>query len=81
MTSAEGSAASRLKRSSASLARRASIALLASNDTKTVSLLQLDYMVDGRWEDAAVISVVVMLVTTGAAFIARICGLRLGMRS
>ena len=58
----------------------ASIALLASNDTKTVSLLQLDYMVDGRWEDAAVISVVVMLVTTGAAFIARLCGLRLGMR-
>ena len=58
----------------------ASIALLASNDTKTVSLLQLDYMVDGRWEDAAVISVVVMIVTTGAAFIARLCGLRLGMR-
>ncbi|HLI21857.1 MAG TPA: hypothetical protein VKV32_12105, partial [Stellaceae bacterium] len=59
----------------------ASIALLASNTTKTVSLLQLDYMVDGRWEDAAVISVVVMVITTGAAFIARLCGLRLGMRS
>jgi iron(III) transport system permease protein len=59
----------------------ANIALLASNSTKTLSLLQLDYMVDGRWEDAAVISVVVMLVTTGAAFLARVFGLRLSMRS
>jgi hypothetical protein len=37
-------------------------------------------MVDGRWEDAAVVSVVVMLVTTGAAFVARLCGIRLGVR-
>ncbi|HEX4192993.1 MAG TPA: iron ABC transporter permease [Stellaceae bacterium] len=58
----------------------ASVALLASNSSKTLSLLQLDYMVDGRWEDAAVVSVVVMLVTTGAAFIARLCGIRLGVR-
>jgi iron(III) transport system permease protein len=58
----------------------ASVALLASNSSKTLSLLQLDYMVDGRWEDAAVVSVVVMLVTTGAAFVARLCGIRLGVR-
>jgi iron(III) transport system permease protein len=58
----------------------ASIALLSSNTSKTLSLLQLDYMVDGRWEDAAVVSVVVMLVTTGAAFLARLCGIRLGVR-
>jgi iron(III) transport system permease protein len=58
----------------------ASIALLASNTSKPLSLLQLDYMVDGRWEDAAVISVVVMLITTGAAFIARLFGLRLRIR-
>jgi len=59
----------------------ANIALLSSNTSKTLSLLQLDYMVDGRWEDAAVISVVVMLVTTGAAFLARLCGIRLGVRN
>jgi len=59
----------------------ANIALLSSNTSKTLSLLQLDYMVDGRWEDAAVVSVVVMLVTTGAAFLARLCGIRLGVRS
>lgn len=58
----------------------ANIALLSSNTSKTLSLLQLDYMVDGRWEDAAVVSVVVMLVTTGAAFLARLCGIRLGVR-
>jgi iron(III) transport system permease protein len=58
----------------------ASIALLASNTSKPLSLLQLDYMVDGRWEDAAVISVVVMLITTGAAFVARLFGLSLRIR-
>jgi iron(III) transport system permease protein len=58
----------------------ANIALLSSNTSKTLSLLQLDYMVDGRWEDAAVVSVVVMMVTTGAAFLARLCGIRLGVR-
>jgi iron(III) transport system permease protein len=58
----------------------ASVALLATNETKTLSLLQLDYMVDGRSEAAAVISVVVMLLTTGVAFTARLFGLRLGIR-
>jgi iron(III) transport system permease protein len=59
----------------------ANIALLASNTTKTLSLLQLDYMIDGRSEAAAVVSVVVILVTVGVAFLARLCGIRLGMRS
>ncbi len=58
----------------------ASIALLSSNTSKTLSLLQLDYMVDGRWEDAAVISVVVMIIATGAAFVARFFGIRLSVR-
>jgi iron(III) transport system permease protein len=58
----------------------ASIALLAANDTKTLSLLQLDYMTDGRWEAASVISVVVILLTTGIALAGRAFGLRLGIR-
>jgi iron(III) transport system permease protein len=57
-----------------------SVALLAAHDTRTLSLLQLDYMVEGRWESAAVISVVVVTLTTGVAFIARLLGLRLGVR-
>jgi iron(III) transport system permease protein len=58
----------------------ASVALLAANDTKTLALLQLDYMTDGRWEAASVISVVVILLTTGIALAGRAFGLRLGIR-
>lgn len=57
-----------------------SIVLLAANATKTLSLLQLDFMVEGRTEDAAVISVIVIVMTTGVAFLARLLGLRLGIR-
>ncbi|HXQ50594.1 MAG TPA: iron ABC transporter permease [Stellaceae bacterium] len=58
----------------------ASVALLATNATKTLALLQLDYMIDGRSEAAAVVSVVVILFTTGVAFLARSVGLRIGFR-
>jgi iron(III) transport system permease protein len=57
-----------------------SVALLASHDTRTLSLLQLDYMVEGRWEAAAVISVIVVALTTGIAFLARFLGLKLGIK-
>ena len=57
-----------------------SVALLATNTTKTLSLLQLDYMIEGRYEAAAVISVIVVVLTTGVAFLARLLGLRLGVR-
>jgi iron(III) transport system permease protein len=57
-----------------------SVALLATNTTKTMSLLQLDYMIEGRYEAAAVISVIVVIMTTGVAFLARLLGLRLGVR-
>lgn len=57
-----------------------SVVLLASNTTKTLSLLQLDFIVEGRNETAAVISVIVIVMTTGIAFVARLLGLRLGVR-
>ena len=57
-----------------------SIVLLAANATKTLSLLQLDFIVEGRTEAAAVISVIVIVLTTGVAFLARLLGLRLGIR-
>ena len=59
----------------------ASVALLASNDTRTLSLLQLNYIVDGKSEAAAVISVVVIALTIGIAVAARLLGLRLGIRA
>jgi len=58
----------------------ASVALLASNNTKTLSLLQLDYMTDGQLESGAVISVVLIALTTGIAFGARLFGLKMGIR-
>ncbi len=59
----------------------ASVALLATNETKTLSLLQLDYITDGRFEAAAVISALVVMLTVGIAFVARFLGLRAGIRA
>ncbi len=58
----------------------ASVALVATAGTKTLSLLQLDYMIQGRYGPAAVISFVVILMSTGLATVARIFGLRVGIR-
>jgi ABC-type Fe3+ transport system permease subunit len=57
-----------------------SVALLASNDTGTLSLLQLDYLVDGRSESAAVVSCVVIAIATGLAILARTAGLKIGLQ-
>jgi iron(III) transport system permease protein len=59
----------------------ASVALVATAGTKTLSLLQLDYMVQGRYGPAAVISFTVIAMSTGLALLARLFGLRLGIRS
>lgn len=59
----------------------ASIALVATTGTQTLSLLQLDYMVQGRYGAAAVVSFVVIVMSTGLALLARLCGLRIGLRN
>ena len=56
------------------------VALLATSSSRTLALLQLDFMVSGRYESAAVVATIVMLLTTGVALIARLCGLRVGIR-
>jgi iron(III) transport system permease protein len=57
------------------------VALLATSGTRPLSLLQLDFMVEGRYEAAAVVGVIVVLLTTGIALVARIFGLRVGVRT
>lgn len=57
----------------------ANIAMLATNENRPLAMLQLDYMVDGRYEVAAVLGVVVVLLTIGAAIIARMLGRRFGI--
>lgn len=58
----------------------ATVALLSTNATRTLALLQLDYMVDGRYEIAAVVSVIIIAASTGVALVARLFGLRIGIR-
>ncbi len=59
----------------------ASVALVATADTKTLALLQLDYMVEGRYEAGAVTSIVMITMSTGLALLARFFGLRIGIRN
>jgi len=56
------------------------IILLASGPTKTLALLQLDYMVAPLWEAATVVAVVMTAVSTGVALIARAFNVRLGVK-
>ena len=55
------------------------VALIATSHTRPLSLLQLDFLVDSRYESAAVIGVIVVVLTTGIALISRLFGLRAGI--
>ncbi len=62
----------------AAAARTASlVALLQTADTKPLSMLQLDYLGGGSFELGSVIGVVILFLTIGVAFIARIFGLKI----
>ena len=52
----------------------------AKYHVRPLSLLQLDFMVEGRYEAAAVVGVIVVLLTTGIALVARVFGLRVAVR-
>ena len=65
-----------------SVARNVShLALLVSSNNRPLSMLQLDYMIEGRYEVASVVGVIVVLMTVGVALVARLVGLHLGVRS
>jgi iron(III) transport system permease protein len=55
------------------------VVLLGTSSTTPLSLLQLDFMVEGRYESAAVVGVIIVAITTGIAFVARLIGLRAGL--
>ena len=58
-----------------------SIILLASRETRTLSLLALELSADlGEREAAGIVSLIIMLLTLGLALIARTLGLRIGVR-
>jgi len=56
------------------------IILLASGPSKTLALLQLDYMVAPLWEAATVVAVVMTILSTGVAIAARAIDLRLRIK-
>ena len=55
------------------------VALIATSHTRPLSLLQLDFLVESRYESAAVIGTIVVAMTTGVALASRLLGLRTGM--
>jgi iron(III) transport system permease protein len=54
----------------------ATVALLSNSTTRPLSLLQLDYITDGRFEVASVVSCMVVVLTVGVAIAARMLGFR-----
>jgi iron(III) transport system permease protein len=54
------------------------VALLATHSSRTLALLQLDFMVGGRYESAAVVATLVVGLSTGLALLTRLFKLRLG---
>ena len=55
------------------------VALIATSHTRPLSLLQLDFLVESRYESAAVVGIIVVALTTGVALISRLLGLRTGI--
>jgi len=53
---------------------------LASHNTRTLALLTLDFFGEGLREAAAVNTIVIVILTTGLAVLARFFGLRMGVR-
>jgi iron(III) transport system permease protein len=59
----------------------AHVAILVTSNTRPLAMFQLNLMVDGQYEAAAVVGVTVVILTTGVAIMARALGLRIGMRA
>ena len=59
-----------------------SIILLASADTMTLSIMALELASPsiGLWEQASIVSIVIIVLTVGVALVARKFGLRFGVR-
>ncbi len=59
-----------------------SIILLADAGTQTLSIMALEYASPGTglWEEASIISVIIMVLTLGPAVAARVFGLKFGLR-
>jgi iron(III) transport system permease protein len=57
------------------------IAMIVTGDNRPLSMLQIDYMSDGQYESAAIVGVIIVLLTLGVAMGARAIGRRFGFRT
>jgi len=58
-----------------------SVILLATSETRTLALLALDQIAAGYRESASITVLLIVLLTTGLALVARIFGLKVGIRA
>jgi iron(III) transport system permease protein len=59
----------------------ANIVMIVTGDNRPLSMLQVDYMTDGQYEPAAIVGVIIVLLTLGVASMARTIGRRFGFRT
>jgi iron(III) transport system permease protein len=57
----------------------ANIVMIVTGDNRPLSLLQIDYMADGQYEPAAIVGVIIVVLTLGFALVARLISRRVGM--
>jgi iron(III) transport system permease protein len=57
------------------------VALLSNSANRPLSMLQLDYMAQGKFELASVVACVILFLTVGLALLARIFGYKGGLGS
>ena len=57
------------------------VALLASAENRPLALLQLDFLTSYNLESASVVGVIILLLTTGVAVVARLIGLQIGTQT
>lgn len=54
------------------------VAILSTSQNQTLAIMQMNYMADGSYEGASVLGVMVVLLTTGVAIMARLSGIKIG---
>lgn len=59
----------------------ATIVMIATGGNRPLALLQIDYMIDGQYEAASIVGIVIVVLTWGVAMIARGIGRRFGFRT
>lgn len=59
----------------------ANIVMIVTGDNRPLALLQVDYMTDGQYEPAAIVGVLIVLLTFGVAVVARAISRKVGFRT